>query len=358
MKYTFSYLLMSMLLLSTACTGSKKDDAEQDEASTVLPDSRNEVTTFALKRQPFNHELVSNGKISAKATAGLRFESAGVIAHIFVKNGDRVRKGQKLAELDKFRLQNKVNQTKDAVERAQLDLQDVLIGQGCNLDELDKISPEVMQLATVKSGVEQTKAQYELALYELQHATLVAPFDGVVANLFAKPHNIASQSDAFCTIIDTGGMEIDFTVLESELPLIKTGDKVQISPYADISSSYSGSICEINPMVDDKGMVNVKARVDGNNKLFTGMNVRVSVYRSLANQLVIPKSAVVLRSGKQVVFTLKNGQAYWNYVHTGLENADSYTLIEDAKEGLKEGDTVIVTGNINLAHEAPVVVID
>ena len=42
--------------------------------------------------------------------------------------------------------------------------------------------------------------------------------------------------------------------------------------------------------------------------------------RSVGEQLVIPKTAVVLRSGKQVVFTLKDGKAMWNYVHTGLEN--------------------------------------
>ena len=84
------------------------------------------------------------------------------------------------------------------------------------------------------------------------------------------------------------------------------------------------------------------------------MNVRVSVQRSLGKQLVVPKTAVVLRSGKQVVFTLVDGHAYWNYVRAGLETADSYTLLE----GLKEGDGVITSGNINLAHESPVKVIE
>lgn len=53
-----------------------------------------------------------------------------------------------------------------------------------------------MQLANVKSGYDQSKAQYELVLHEEQNATLAAPFDGIVANLFAKPHNIASTSEA------------------------------------------------------------------------------------------------------------------------------------------------------------------
>lgn len=71
--------------------------------------------------------------------------------------------------------------------------------------------------------------------------------------------------------------------------------------------------------------------------------------------MVIPKSALVLRSGKQVVFTLKNDMAIWNYVQTQLENSDSYTLVG---EEIKEGDLVIATGNVNLAHEAPVTVVE
>jgi hypothetical protein len=149
-------------------------------------------------------------------------------------------------------------------------------------------------------------------------------------------------------------MEVDFSVLESELPLIGVGDKVEVTPYASAVGVRTGSISEINPMVDENGMVRVKAKVDGSDKLFDGMNVRISVKRSLGQQLVVPKTAVVLRSGKQVVFTHQNGVALWNYVQTALENMTEYTLVD----GLQEGAEVIVSGNVNLAHEAPVKVIE
>ena len=130
-----------------------------------------------------------------------------------------------------------------------------------------------------------------------------------------------------------------------------------VLPYAG-GSSFEGSVSEINPLVDANGMVKVKADVNGEGKLFSGMNVRVSVRRNLGEQLVIPKTAVVLRSGKQVVFTLKEGKAMWNYVNTGLENATEYIVSDKSRkgveDGLLEGDTVIVTGNLNLAHEAEV----
>ena len=217
-----------------------------------------------------------------------------------------------------------------------------------------------MKLAKVKSGYDQTKSQYALAKRENEHATLVAPFDGMIANLFAKPFNLANTSETFCTLIDTKGMEVEFTVLESELSLIQKGDKVVITPYAG-GGAFEGSVSEINPLVDSNGMVKVKASVNGQGKLFSGMNVRVSVRRSLGEQLVIPKTAVVLRSGRQVVFTLESGQAKWNYVDTGLENATECIVSDRSQsgvtDGLLAGDTVIVTGNLNLAHEAPVNVI-
>lgn len=353
MKYD-KLLTLLLLLCFCACGGDKKSaETAENTVETVLPDEANEVTTLPLKVTEFNHELISNGRLSARKLVELRFESAEPIAHIFVRNGDRVSKGQKIAELSTFRLANKRVQAKDALEKARLELKDVLIGQGYMLEDSAKVPAATLNLAKVKSGYDLSLAQYQLAEYEERNASLVAPFDGVIANLFAKEQNVASTADAFCTVIDPRSLEASFTVLESELPLIKNGDKVEVSPFSTTETKTYGRISEINPLVDTNGMVQVKAEVTDKGKLFEGMNVKVSIHRSLGKQLVVPKEAVVLRSGKQVVFTLVDGKAYWNYVRTGLENASTYTITE----GLKDGDIVITSGNINLAHEAPVKII-
>ena len=123
-KYSCIWMLLCCLAYGgmTSCSGKKSDADEQDKGvSTVLPDSKNEVTVQILKRCDFHHELVSNGKVSARGQADLRFETNEVIAHVYVKNGDRVRKGQKLAELDKFRLEQKLSQSEDALLKAELE---------------------------------------------------------------------------------------------------------------------------------------------------------------------------------------------------------------------------------------------
>ncbi|WP_336617911.1 biotin/lipoyl-binding protein, partial [Bacteroides acidifaciens] len=93
----------------------------------------------------------------ARSKADLRFETGEVIARIYVKNGDRVHQGQKLAELDKFRLEQKLSQAEDALLKAELELKDVLIGQGYMPDDFSKVPVETMRIAKVKSGYEQSK---------------------------------------------------------------------------------------------------------------------------------------------------------------------------------------------------------
>ena len=67
------------------------------------------MTSTTLKSVDFEHELVSNGKIKAQTVAELKFQSGEVIAKIFAKNGSQVQKGQKIAELDTYSLQNRLN---------------------------------------------------------------------------------------------------------------------------------------------------------------------------------------------------------------------------------------------------------
>lgn len=352
----FYFILLIFLVgssLFTSCTSDNKEKPEET-VQQLLPDAPAEVTTIMLKTVDFEHELVSNGKISARTVAELKFQTSETIAQIFVKNGSRVSQGQRIAVLDTYAINNRLEQAKDALERSKLEMQDVLIGQGYKLDSLSAVPQDVMQLARVKSGYNSAQTQLNIATHELQRATLTAPISGVIANLFAKPHTLSSPSEVFCNIIDTRSLEVQFTVLENELGFINIGDNMKIVPFSMPELEVTGRVSEINPWVNENGMVQIKAAVNYHARLVEGMNVRVSTFRSAGKQWVVPKTAVVLRTGKQVVFTVVDGKAIWNYVDTGLENATEYTI---TSETLKEGDQIIVSGNINLAHESPVKII-
>lgn len=351
----FYYILLVFLGISSlfiSCITNNKEKPDET-VQQLLPDAPAEVTAITLKTVDFEHELVSNGKISARTVAELKFQTSETIAQIFVKNGTRVSQGQRIAVLDTYSINNRLEQAKDAFDRSRLEMQDVLIGQGYKLDSLNAVPTDVMQLARVKSGFNSAQTQFNMATYDLQRATLTAPIGGIIANLFAKPHSLSSPGEVFCNIIDTRSPEVQFTVLENELGFIHIGDNMKITPFSMPELEVSGRVSEINPWVNENGMVQIKAAVNYNSRLIEGMNVRVSTFRSAGKQWVVPKTAVVLRTGKQVVFAVVDGRAIWHYVNTGLENATEYTI---SSETLKEGDQIIVSGNINLAHESPVTV--
>ncbi|MDR2233263.1 MAG: efflux RND transporter periplasmic adaptor subunit [Tannerella sp.] len=348
-----------LLAIGLSCSSTKNDNQDEKGVATVLPDEPNEVKAFVLAYSDFSREILSNGAVTAGQKADLYFQTAEIVAAVHVKNGEQVVAGQAIASLDSFKLKNSLNQAKDNLERMRLELQDVLIGQGYSMSDTARIPQEVMEIARVKSNYDNAVNQYALAEYEYQHATLYAPFDGVVANLFQKPHNMSSTAEPFCTIIGNASMEVVFNMLESELSVVRTGNRILVSPYAMADFNGEGRITEINPAVDKNGMVRVKASVNNpGNRLYDGMNVRVKIQQTIPHLLTIPKSALVLRSNKQVVFTLKDGLALWNYVHTGLENSTHYVILEETTETLHEGDSVIYEGNLNLAHETPVSLID
>lgn len=352
MKIIFAAILGGLLISSCVQKG-KGNSNEEKDAKEVVPENadRQKVSVMALRYGDFNREIISNGKLVASRKADLKFRSSENVTAVYVKNGDRVSKGQVIAELDKFTLSNTLKQVRDQFERSKIDLQDVLISQGYSGSDTTKIPASTLKNARIKSGYDKSRTDLEMAEYNFNAATLKAPFDGVVANLFSRENNLSNQSDKFCTIIDDSQFEAEFPVLESELISVRQGQQVKIMPYSFNDLEVPGEIRKINPVVDKNGMVTTNAVCNNpDHKLFEGMNVKIIIQERVPHQLVVPKQAVVLRSEKQVVFTYQSGQAKWVYVKTGMENTGSFVV----NEGLQEGDSVIWEGNLNLAHEAGV----
>lgn len=343
-------LIIFLFVFLFACSDKNGDkQTENEEIKTSSPDTKAQVDTMYLVPTVFSANVVSNGKVHAGEFADLSFRSPDIVAEVLVHNGQHVEKGQRLASLDTYKLEKQLKQNETDIAQAKLELQDVLIGQGFDPEKMSQIPAEVMNLARVRSGLDKAEASYQTTKREIEEAILKAPFSGVVANVNLKRHSISPASEPAMRIISDGTMSIEFPVLDSEIGLVKIGDTVDVMPFST-SETYIGRIVEINPVVDENGQIKIKANLDKSTGLIDGLNARVKINRELESSLVIPKSAVVLRNGRQVVFTLKDGKAYWNYVATGAENLDSY-VVED---GLQSGQTVIINGNENLAHDSPV----
>ena len=109
--------------------------------------------------------------------------------------------------------------------------------------------------------------------------------------------------------------------------------------------------------MDENGQVAVKAGIAGGGDFLDGMNVRVIVSKSVNALLVVPKSAVVIRDNMDVLFRYSQGRSEWVYVNLLMSNAEEYAVEANSDRGavLEAGDSVIVSGNLNLADGSEVV---
>jgi len=299
----------------------------------------------------FEKEISSSGKLKARNKADLSFPFEGRITDVFVRNGQQVQKGLLLARLDTFDLRIALDKAFEQEHNAVTEMQDQLLLWGYDLK--DSIPPEKWAMVRQQNGYNAIQLDIQSIRHQLKEAQIRAPFSGVIANMEAKAYNQSSRYDKLCTLIDSRSLEVEFQVMESEYALVKPGQSIELQAFYDADKTYQGVISQINPTIDEHGMLKVWATVRNSNaRLLEGMNVKVKIKKSIPRKIIIPKSAVVNRQNRQVVFTFEENVSKWNYVELGWENSRNVTV----ESGLQAGQQVIVSGNLDLAHNVVVVV--
>lgn len=345
-------ILTAIVLLASCSSKQESKDNVPDMEMHQQQMSETYVDTMILHQTEFNKQIVCNGRLMAKAKSELNFPGQGIIADVCVKEGQHIAKGTLIATLDNRDRQRELEKAEHELQRAKVELTDKLIGLG--YDGMNNVPADVMQRAEVMSGYYTAKYQVQSARTALEECSLYAPFGGRVADLEAKRFQ---KNDKVCSLIDDSNFEVEFKILEAELSGVRTGQKVRVTPFVQDSLDCEGKVTEINPLVDDKGLVKVTAQLAGRNAdLLDGMNVRVVVEEKMQHMFVVPKDAVVERDGYHVIFLLKDGRAVWTYVDVEHSNINSFAITGCRRKEttVKEGDIVITSGNLNLADGAEV----
>jgi RND family efflux transporter MFP subunit len=353
-KYLTIALLAGILYSCGTKTSGTSSTAEKRQYTL----QQNPVEITVIQRGLFRKELVNNGKLVALRKCELQFRVGEQLEKLSVRNGVPVKAGYVIAQLNTFTYKQQLDNAQIQLKRTKLEMQNLLIGQGYNTLDTTAIPHHIFEMASVKSGYAEAVQSLETAQFNLESTQLIAPFNGILANITQKRYDRVNAGTTFCTLIDDSEFEVEFRMVESEVSDIKLNDEVQLIPFSS-QTVCKGRISEINPVVDENGLILVKALVKNPGGLMDGMNVKVLVERDIPDQLVVPKSAVVLRDNQEVLFKCtKDTIAFWVYIKTGYENSKSYSVQADPDKGgiLQAGDTVIVSGNLNLAHESKVII--
>jgi len=348
-----SIFMVVLLLLSC---NNQEESGKLPETKQEFSNVVTEVTTQTINRSNFRQEILSQGILYASTTVDITSELVEKIIDINVGNGQHVSKGDILFKLQDTDAQRELLKLKYSLEKTEREREKLLIaklGYGFSTGDSARIPDDVLKMVNMDVGYMEKLLEVQEKEAELQKHIIRTPISGRVADLKAKEHN-RTPVDIICTILDDRIMEAAFPVLETHLIDMSIGDSVRITPLAS-GENFRGQIIEINPRVSAGGMIHIKARVSNRQgKLIDGMKCQIAVEKSIADQLVIPKSAMVMRDNRKVIFYYVDGQAYWQYVATPYQNSDSYVITQEDGEQLTDGKEVIITGNMNLAHETKV----
>ena len=282
------YIIVGSAML-TACGGGQGSPT----LSTERQNTKDSVVTDSIPIMEdlgdADRHVRTMGKVVAERFADLSFETALPIERVLVRNGQQVRRGQVLAQLDCYKLRNAIERQQRIIEQAQLQMeqahlqmQDVIIAQGYDPDKVSQVPADVVHNADVKSGYALSKSQLAsartqlaAAQHELRSGILTAPFDGVVANVTIQAHQLAQAGQPVCRVIAQDKMAVEFRVMEADLCRYQYGTQLAIIPIADQSKQFTATVSEINPVVDQQGAVTLRARLTDITSLYDGMNVEV-----------------------------------------------------------------------------------
>ena len=274
MKSLFILSIAASLL--AGCQRGGSGSISSDSSISSNPINPSDPSDSSLS-SPATISFQTMGKVIASRYADVKFEAALPVLRVLVHNGDLVRQGQLLAELNPYKYSNAVEQSLKEIDQARLQMQDVIISQGYDPEQMDKVPQRVRHIAEVKSGLLLAQNKLAAAQHDLTMTKVLAPFDGVIANVTARSNQLAQVGELVCRVVSQQQMEVEFRVMETDLRRFPKGAQIQVQPVADESTVYEAQVTEINPIVDEQGTVLIRAHVASPNKLFDGMHVSVNL---------------------------------------------------------------------------------
>lgn len=350
-------ILLIVALSAAGC--SNKDDAGKAESApvTVVKGAATEV----VKNAPVPELLDVVGSVRARTSAVVSPRIPGSIIVLRVREGDRVQKGQLLAQLDA-----QENQATAAVATAAIDevsrgldealarqklsdttfdrYQNLLKEQAITRQEFDVRQTEkdvaAQGVARAESRLRQARAGAVAANTMSSYTRIIAPISGVIVSKQADLGATVFPGQPLMTIEDEGDYQLELALPENMAPRVRLGSPLQVTLDA-LGSSFAAKVTEIVPATDPASRTFIVKVALSQKGLKSGMFGRGAIsLGTTVNSITVPKKAVVERGALTSVWTLsKENYAGMRIVKVGRQTGERVEILS----GLSDGDRVVVT---------------
>jgi len=352
-----------------------------------------EITSAEVKRGDISRTVSGSGKIQPVTDIKIAARISAEIKKIHVKEGDAVKQGQLLVELDRESLaayveqiQSQLTSAKAGVKKADADYARIKDLFGKNLASQAELDAAEATRQSAASSLDQTRAALKQAMDDLGKTRLTSPIDGTVTKLNKEEGEIAVgsqfQADIIMNLANLKDMEVLSEIDENEVVLLHLGDKTTIEVDAIRDTTFQGKVTEIAHVATTTGAgtqeqvtnFDVKIGITSNVDLLRpGMSATVDILTETRPQVLnVPIQAVTARDLKadslrnvggkrksgnpptesgekkedekdemtEVVFVVNSGTVKAVPVKTGISDDNNIEIISGLSEGQK-----IVTGS-------------
>jgi HlyD family secretion protein len=300
------------------------------------------VQTVKVTQGELVQSVSTSGTVKADQYSQLTFPSGGKVAAVWVKSGDKVKKGSWIAQLDTIPLNAAYQQAMGNYRNYQAIVEQALDSvKGHDSDETfaQKVTRTTAEVSRDNAYNAMLAAQDNLA-----NAVITAPFSGIIDTaLPSSPGMQVLPGAANYTIVNPSTVYFDAEVEETDLPNIAVGQTVNIKLDAYPIDSYQGVVTNVGMVAFTSGTggnayhVRISLPDNTNMKFKIGMGGDVDIiFNKIENVLKVPVSAVVTDTNNYV-WEVVAGRAKKVTIETGGENNDE----AEVKSGVTEGQTVI-----------------
>ncbi len=316
-----------------------KISALESELNTNKKEEVIKVKVAELKTRPFIHTIEVTGKVEAIDDVEVCPESTGIITEVFVKEGQKVNKGDVLAKLNTEILERTMDEL-----TVQLELAKTSYERQANLWK-QNIGSE-MQYLQAKNKKENLEKRIESLKAQIDLAEIKSPVSGIVDVVHQKKGNIGNPQIPFAKVVNISKIKIYADVSEYYLTKIKKGDKVEVY-FPALNRRLKATINQIGSSIDPNNRT-FRVRINLNNpdKMIKPNLVSIITLRDYENEQAITLPVLYIKEDLKGSYTYivdkQNGKprAKKVYVKTGVTNNNIVEIID----GLKAGMLVISEG--------------
>lgn len=306
------------------------------------------VTSTIVAQRTVKQQLNLVGTTEANQETQIASEASGKITSVNFNLGDYIAKGTVIAYVDN--------------EYKKLALNDIKLSHNKNKEDYLRYQNLIEGDAATETQLRDAKLAYENSTIQLQQAErqlkdtyISVPFSGYITSKNVELGSYVDKATLIASIADLSKLKVVLLVSESNAYRLKKGESVEVSTTQYPGVIFSGNIMNISPKGDDSHSYPVEISIVNKTeyplKVGTYVNIKIDL-ADAKSRLMIPRDAIINSIKEPSVYVIDGVHVKLTKITIGNEYESEIEILD----GLKEGDSIVTSGQINLVDGSKIVI--